>query len=270
MAESWRTRLARVLSATPGSLGEMIRMLRAAERKGLVNADTLGMIEGALAVAHLQVRDIMVPRTGMVVVDRERRPEEFIAAVVESGHSRFPVLGDGRDDVDGILLAKDLLRYFALERKRDFDLRDAMRPAWFVPESKRLNVLLKEFQNGRNHMAIVVNEWGGLAGLVTIEDVLEQIVGEIDDEHDIDEESFFEQVKPGEFIVKALMPVEDFNKEFDTAFDEDEFDTVGGIVVKGFGYLPERGEDLLLGDLRFSVLRADRRRVHLLRVAAGG
>ena len=172
--------------------------------------------------------------------------------------------------MEGILLAKDLLRYFALERRRDFDLRDAMRPAWFVPESKRLNVLLKEFQNSRNHMAIVVNEWGGLAGLVTIEDVIEQIVGEIDDEHDIDEEGFFEQVNPGEFVVKALMPVEDFNAEFDTAFDEDEFDTVGGIVVKAFGYLPERGEELTLGDLRFSVLRADRRRVHLFRVLAGG
>ena len=270
MAESWRTRLARALSAAPGSRGEMLRMLRTAERKGLVNADALDMIEGALEVAHLQVRDIMVPRTGMVVVDRDKRPEEFIETVLESGHSRFPVIGDGRDDVDGILLAKDLLGYFAHERKRDFDLRDAMRPAWFVPESKRLNVLLKEFQNGRNHMAIVVNEWGGLAGLVTIEDVLEQIVGEIDDEHDIDEESFFEQVKPGEFIVKALMPVEEFNTAFDTAFDEDEFDTLGGIVVKAFGYLPERGEELTLGELRFSVLRADRRRVHLFRVLAVG
>ena len=270
MAESWRARLARALSAAPGSRGELIRMLRAAERKGLVNVDALGMIEGALAVADLQVRNIMVPRTGMVVVDRDKPPEEFIAAVVESGHSRFPVIGDGRDDVDGILLAKDLLRYFALERDRGFDLRDAMRPAWFVPESKRLNVLLREFQNGRNHMAIVVNEWGGLSGLVTIEDVIEQIVGEIDDEHDIDEESFCEQVKPGEFIVKALMPVEEFNTVFDTAFDEDEFDTLGGIVVKAFGYLPERGEELTLGDLRFSVLRADRRRVHLFRVLAGG
>jgi magnesium and cobalt transporter len=270
MADPWRARLARALCAAPGSRGEMIRMLRAAERKGLVNADALGMIEGALSVADLQVRDIMVPRTGMVVVESDKRPEEFIAAVVESGHSRFPVIGDGRDDVEGILLAKDLLRYFALERRRDFDLRDAMRPAWFVPESKRLNVLLKEFQNSRNHMAIVVNEWGGLAGLVTIEDVIEQIVGEIDDEHDIEEESFFEQVKPGEFAVKALMPVEDFNAEFDTAFDEDEFDTVGGLVVKAFGYLPERGEELTLGDLRFSVIRADRRRVHLFRVLAGG
>ena len=270
VAESWRAHLARALSAAPGSRGELIRMLRAAERKGLVNVDALGMIEGALAVADLQVRDIMVPRTGMVVVDRDKRPEEFIDTVVESGHSRFPVIGDGRDDVDGILLAKDLLRYFALERTRDFDLRDAMRPAWFVPESKRLNVLLKEFQNGRNHMAIVVNEWGGLSGLVTIEDVLEQIVGEIDDEHDIDEESFIAQVKPGEYVVKALMPVENFNTTFDTAFDEDEFDTLGGIVVKAFGYLPERGEELTLGDLRFSVLRADRRQVHLFRVLAAG
>ena len=248
----------------------MIRMLRTAERQGLLNADALGMIEGALAVADLQVRDIMVPRTGMVVVEYDKRPEEFVEAVIESGHSRFPVIGDGRDDVDGILLAKDLLRYFALERRRDFDLRDAMRPAMFVPESKRLNVLLREFRTSRNHMAIVVNEWGGLAGLVTIEDVLEQIVGEIDDEHDIDEEGFFEQVKPGEFLVKALMPVEDFNAEFGATFDEDEFDTVGGVVVKAFGYLPERGEELTLGDLRFSVQRADRRRVQLFRVVAGG
>ena len=245
-------------------------MLRAAESDGLVNADALGMIEGALAVADLQVRDIMIPRTGMVVVERDKRPEDFVETVIESGHSRFPVIGDGRDDVDGILLAKDLLRYFALERGRDFDLRDAMRPATFVPESKRLNVLLREFRTNRNHMAIVVNEWGGLAGLVTIEDVLEQIVGEIDDEHDIDEETFFEQVKPGEFIVKALMPIEEFNAEFDAALNEDEFDTVGGIVVKEFGYLPERGEELALGDLRFSVVRADRRRVHLLRVVAAG
>ena len=270
MAESWRARLARLLSDGPSTRGEMIRMLRDAERRGLLNVDALGMIEGALAVADLQVRDIMIPRTGMVVVDRDQRPEEFIAAVIESGHSRFPVIGDGRDAVDGILLAKDLLRYFALERGREFDLRDAMRPAIFVPESKRLNVLLREFRTNRNHMAIVVNEWGGLAGLVTIEDVLEQIVGEIGDEHDIDEESFIEQVQPGEFIVNALMPVEDFNRQFETGFDENEFDTVGGVVVKAFGYLPERGEELTLGDMRFSVLRADRRRVELFRVVAGG
>ncbi|MCY4450745.1 MAG: CBS domain-containing protein [Immundisolibacterales bacterium] len=270
MAEPWRTRLARMLADGPGTRAEMIRMLRGAERRGLVNSDALGMIEGALAVAHLQVRDIMIPRTGMVVVERDKKPEEFVATVIESGHSRFPVLGDGRDDVDGILLAKDLLRYFALERGREFDLRDAMRPAWFVPESKRLNVLLKEFQTSRNHMAIVVNEWGGLAGLVTIEDVIEQIVGEIDDEHDVDEESFIEQVEPGAFMVNALMPVEDFNKQFETAFDDGEFDTVGGVVVKAFGYLPERGEDIVLGELRFSVARADRRRVKSFRVVAGG
>ena len=270
MGESWRARLARALSAAPSSRGEMIRMLRAAERNGLVNADALGMIEGALAVADLQVRDIMIPRAGMVVVEHDKTPEEFIATVIESGHSRFPVIGDGRDDVDGILLAKDLLGYFAPERDREFDLRDVMRPVRFVPESKRLNVLLREFRANRNHMAIVVNEWSGLAGLVTIEDVLEQIVGEIDDEHDIDEESFIKQVEPGEFIVNALMPVEDFNKQFDAAFDEDEFDTVGGIVVKAFGYLPEREEELTLGGLTFSVLRADQRRVHLFRVVSGG
>ena len=274
MAEShpgaWRRRLARAFATEPASRGELIGMLRSAERSGLVNADALGMIEGALAVADLQVRDIMIPRAGMVAVDRDRPPEEFLATVIESGHSRFPVIGESRDDVEGILLAKDLLRYFALERERDFDLRDAMRPASFVPESKRLNVLLREFRKSRNHMAIVVNEWGGLAGLVTIEDVLEQIVGEIDDEHDIDEERFFSRVKPGEWIVKALMPVEDFNQEFGTAFDEDEFDTIGGAVVKAFGHLPERGEEVAINSLRISVLRADQRRVHLFRVTTAG
>ena len=270
MGESWRNRLARALSAAPDSLAEVIRILRAAERQGLVNADALGMMEGALAVADLQVRDIMIPRASMVVVERDKTPEAFIATVIRSGHSRFPVIGDGRDDVEGVLLAKDLLDYFALERERDFDLRDVMRPAHFVPESKRLNVLLRELRANRNHMAIVVNEWSGVAGLVTIEDVLEQIVGEIDDEHDLGEERFLEQVKPGEYIVKALMPVEDFNEQLDAGFDESEFDTVGGVVVKAFGYLPERGEELTLGGLKFSVLRADQRRVRLFRVTSGG
>ena len=246
-------------------------MLRAAERSGLLNADALSMIEGALAVADLQVRDIMIPRSGMVVIERGKTPEEFIATVIESGHSRFPIVGESRDDIEGILLAKDLLGYFTHGRERGFDLRDAMRPASFVPESKRLNVLLREFRTSRNHMAVVVDEWGGVAGLVTIEDVLEQIVGEIDDEHDVEEEEgFVTQVKPGEFVVKALMPVEDFNRQFGATFDEEEFDTVGGIVVKAFGYLPERGEERALGGLRFSVLRADQRRVHLFRVVTAG
>ena len=245
-------------------------MLRAAERSGLVNADALGMIEGAFAVADLRVRDIMIPRSGMVVIERAKTPEEFIATVIESGHSRFPVIGENRDDVEGILLAKDLLGYFAHGRERSFDLRDAMRPASFVPESKRLDVLLREFRTSRNHMAVVVDEWGGVAGLVTIEDVLEQIVGEIDDEHDVEEEDFVTQVKPGEFVVKALMPVEDFNRQFGVAFDEEEFDTVGGVVVKAFGYLPECGEETALHGLRISVLRADQRRVHLFRVVAAG
>lgn len=271
-AETWRERLIRALAAAPRSRDEVVRMLRAAERSGLVNADALGMIEGAFAVADLQVRDIMIPRSGMVVIERGKTPEEFIATVIESGHSRFPVIGEHRDDVEGILLAKDLLGYFAHGRgERSFDLRDIMRPAAFVPESKRLNVLLREFRTSRNHMAVVVDEWGGVAGLVTIEDVLEQIVGKIDDEHDVEEEEgFVKQVKPGEFIVKALMPIEDFNRHFGEELDEEEFDTIGGIVVKAFGYLPERGEELALGGLRISVLRADPRRVHLFRVVAAG
>lgn len=268
----WARLLARALRASPlpKDRAAVVGVLRHAERRGVLNADTLGMLEGALAVADLQVRDIMIPSAGMVVVERDKAPEEFIATVVESGHSRFPVIGDSRDEVEGILLAKDLLGYFASGgRERGFDLRDAMRPAVFVPESKRLNVLLREFRMSRNHMAIVVDEWGGVAGLVTIEDVLEQIVGEIDDEHDIDEERFIRQVKPGEFIVKALTPVEDFNEQFRVGFDEDEFDTVGGVVVKAFGRLPESGEEVTLEGLRIAVVRADQRRVHLFRIVPG-
>jgi magnesium and cobalt transporter len=263
---SWLARLNKALSGEPQNREQLIDLLRDSEKRNLVDTQALAMIEGVLHVGEMQVRDIMVPRTQMVVVNSDSQPDEFIASVTESGHSRFPVIGDNRDEVEGILLAKDLLEYYARGKDQEFDMDDTMRPAVFTPESKRLNVLLREFRETRNHMAIVVDEYGGIAGLVTIEDVLEQIVGEIDDEHDTEEGSFIRRLKNGEFTVKAITPIEDFNEYFKTNFSDEEFDTIGGVVIKGFGHLPRRGETTRTGGVTFKVLRADERRVHLLRV----
>jgi magnesium and cobalt transporter len=263
---SWLARLNKALSGEPQDRDQLIDLLRDAEKRNLVDAQALAMIEGVLQVGEMQVRDIMVPRTQMVVVNSDSRPDDFITSVTESGHSRFPVIGDNRDEVEGILLAKDLLGYYARGEQREFDIDDAMRPAVFIPESKRLNVLLREFRENRNHMAIVVDEYGGIAGLVTIEDVLEQIVGEIDDEHDTEDGSYIRRLGNGEFTVKAITPVEDFNEYFKTDFSDDVFDTIGGVVIKTFGRLPKRGETTRTGGITFRVLRADERRVHLLRV----
>jgi magnesium and cobalt transporter len=225
------------------------------------------MVEGAFQVSEMQVRDVMVPRSQMVVVERDAPFDDVLATVIESGHSRFPVIGESRDEVVGTLLAKDLLPYLAGDREAAFNIRDTLRPAVFVPESKRLNVLLRDFRSTRNHMAIVVDEYGGVAGLVTIEDVLEQIVGDIDDEYDIgDEESFIKRHSDAEYIVKALTPIEDFNAAFGTEFSDEEFDTVGGLLLKAFGRLPERGDTVELEGLRFEVLHSDGRRIHLLKV----
>lgn len=263
---SWLERLSQALMGEPQDREQLITVLRDAEERQLVDADALSMIEGALQVAEMQVRDIMVPRGQMVVVQQDAAPEQFISTVIESGHSRFPIIGDSRDEVVGILLAKDLLDYFARGRAGTFNMRDAMRPAVFIPESKRLNVLLREFRARRNHMAIVVDEYGGVDGLVTIEDVLEQIVGEIDDEHDIDEGLYIKPHRGSEYMVKALTPIEDFNDYFQTSFSDQEFDTIGGLVVKTFGHLPRRGETCSVDSLHFTVVRADKRRVHLFRV----
>jgi magnesium and cobalt transporter len=263
---SWLARLNKAVSGEPQNLDQLIEILRDAEKRNLVDTQALAMIEGVLHVGEMQVRDIMVPRTQMVVVNSDNQPNEFIASVTESGHSRFPVIGDNRDEVEGILLAKDILEFYARGQNREFDMDDAMRPAVFIPESKRLNVLLREFRESRNHMAIVVDEYGGIAGLVTIEDVLEQIVGEIDDEHDTEEGSFIRRLGNGECTVKAITPIEDFNEYFNTDFSDEEFDTIGGVVIKGFGHLPRRNETTRIGGVMFKVLRADERRVHLLRV----
>lgn len=270
---SWFRRVARALQgerSEPLDRASLVRTLRDAERRNVLGPDALAMIEGALSVGDMQVRDIMVPRAQMVVIEGDRPPEEFVVSVVESGHSRFPVIGDNRDEVEGILFAKDLLTYFGRDEGGRFDLADAMRPAVFIPESKPLDVLLREFRAGRNHMAIVVDEYGGVSGLVTIEDVLEQIVGEIDDEHDTGDERLINAHSNGEFTVKAHTPVEDFDEYFESAFDDEESDTIGGVVVRAFARLPSRLEQITLDGFRFTVVRADKRRVHLLRVRPPG
>ena len=268
-ARSWLGRLARVWSGErgePRDRAALVRILRDAERRDVLGLDALAMIEGALAVGDMQVRDIMVPRAQMVVIEADESPEKFVGAVVESGHSRFPVIGDNRDEVVGILFAKDLLTHFARNGGDRFGLEDAVRPAVYIPESKRLDVLLREFRASRNHMAIVVDEYGGVSGLVTIEDVLEQIVGEIDDEHDTGDERLIKAHSNGEFTVKAHTPVEDFNEYFGSALDDEESDTIGGVVVRAFARLPSPLEQTTLDGFRFTVVRADKRRVHLLRV----
>ena len=266
---SWFGRIVRAVRGERGEPGDrraLVRILRDAERRNVLGPDALAMIEGALSVGDLQVRDIMVPRAQMVVIEDDKTPEEFVGEVVDSGHSRFPVIGDNRDEVAGILFAKDLLSHFARNGDGRFDLADAMRRAVFIPESKRLDVLLREFRKNRNHMAIVVDEYGGVSGLVTIEDVLEQIVGEIDDEHDTGDERLINAHSNGDFTVKAHTPVEDFNEYFECAFDDEEAGTIGGVVVRAFARLPSRHEQVTLDGFRFTVIRADKRRVHLLRV----
>ncbi|MFP4606944.1 MAG: HlyC/CorC family transporter [Thiohalospira sp.] len=264
---TWLERLGQALGGSePQDQDELIALLRDAEQRDLIGADALPMIEGVLQVTEMQVRDIMIPRSQMVVVARDSDPADYLPMVIDSAHSRFPVIGDSRDEVVGILLAKDLLGYFARGGSEEFDLREALRPAVFIPESKRLNVLLREFRANRNHMAIVVDEYGGVAGLVTIEDVLEQIVGEIEDEHDAGEDIYILRHAGDRHTVKALTPIEDFNEHFGTDFSDEEFDTVGGLVMKAFGHLPRRNEAVTFGGLTFKVLRADSRRLHLLQV----
>ena len=261
-------RLSHALMGEPGSREDLIQILREASQRNLIDPDSLDMIEGVFQVSEMKVRDIMVPRAQMDVVDKNSPPESYLPMIIESGHSRFPLVDGDKDKVVGILLAKELLRYFQLDKRKrsQFRLVDMLRPAVFVPESKRLNVLLREFKANRNHMAIVVDEYGGVAGLVTIEDVLEQIVGEIADEYDIDEDTVIMPRENGEHVVKALTPIDDFNEHFHTHFSDEEVDTIGGLVMTTLGRLPRRGERVTIGDLQFEVLRADSRRVHLLKV----
>ncbi|HVO89314.1 MAG TPA: transporter associated domain-containing protein [Casimicrobiaceae bacterium] len=258
-------RLSAFLTHEPENRDELLEVLRGAFERRLIDADALSMIEGVLGVSEATVREIMIPRAQMDCVSIDDEPPDFMPLIIETKHSRFPVIGESKDDVIGILLAKELLNYYA--DPEAFNLREILRPAVFVPESKRLNVLLREFRANRNHIAIVVDEYGGVSGLVTIEDVLEQIVGDIEDEYDFDESE--DDIIPeanGRFRVKAQTEIADFNEQFGTAFEDEEFATVGGIVLKAFGRLPKRGETVTLDGFRFRVIRADSRRLHTLQV----
>ena len=258
-------RISAFLMREPEDREQLITLLHSAYDRDLLDADALAMMEGVLQVSEMQARDIMIPRSQMDVIDISESPDQFIPSVIQTAHSRFPVIGEDKDNVIGILLAKDLLRYYAGEEA--FNVREMLRPAVFIPESKPLNVLLKEFRGSRNHIAIVVDEYGGVAGLVTIEDVLEQIVGDIEDEHDIDEvDEKIVAERGGQYRVKALTEVSDFNEVFGTSYSDEEFDTVGGLVLKRFGRIPKRGEQISFDNLSFKVLRADSRRMHLLQV----
>lgn len=259
-------RLRRLLRGEPGSREDIIEFLREGHWASVLDSDEVAMLQGVLEVSQTQVRDVMIPRSQMVVLERDAPKEEIFRTIIEAGHSRFPVIGEDRDEVVGVLLAKDLLRYFVETPDHPFDLRKFIRPAIFIPESKRLNTLLKEFRISRNHIAIVVDEYGGTAGLLTIEDVLEEIVGEIGDEYDAQEADPIQKQDGNRFQVLALTRIEDFNNYFNTAISDENYDTVGGLVMYEMGHLPRRGETVSFDGFRFKVLQADRRRLHMLEV----
>ncbi|HLD65928.1 MAG TPA: HlyC/CorC family transporter [Pseudomonas sp.] len=264
--KSWLGKITQAFAHEPKNRQELLALLREAHQNKLLDSEALAIVEGAIQVADLQVRDIMVPRSQMVSIKAGQTPREFLPAIIEAAHSRYPVVGESLDDVIGILLAKDLLPLVLQDDAHSFNLKDLLRPATFVPESKRLNVLLREFRANHNHMAVVIDEYGGVAGLVTIEDVLEQIVGDIEDEHDVEEDSYIKPLPSGDFLVKALTPIDSFNESLASRFSDDEFDTVAGLVMNAFGHLPKRNEVTEIGDFRFRVLSADSRRIHLLRL----
>ncbi len=264
---SWLDRISSAFSGEPSTRDDLLVLLRDAHSDGLIAADTLRMMEGALSVAELTVGDVMISRSQIVSLAVDGNFLDLMKQVVESGHSRFPVHGENRDEILGILLAKDLLRGVVADNGPG-TIRELLRPVVLIPESKKLNLLLKEFRLSRNHMAIVVDEYGGVAGLVTIEDVLEEIVGEIDDEHDDAEDgaALIAAQADGQYVVDALTPIDDFNERFGADFPDDEYDTVGGLVTAAIGHLPETDEELTLGRFAFRVARADSRRVHLFHV----
>ncbi|MGY0799117.1 HlyC/CorC family transporter [Lysobacter sp. A286] len=268
---SWFDRISSALSGEPTSREDLVELLRDCQTDGLIESDTLTMMEGAIAISDLSVGDVMVPRSQMIMLPANGSFMDLMKQVVESGHSRFPVHGEDKDEIIGILLAKDLLLGVVTDNG-PATIHQLIRPAVLIPESKRLNILLREFRQSRNHMAIVIDEHGGVAGLLTIEDVLEQIVGEIDDEHDDaeDPDALIAAQADGQYVVDALAPIEDFNEHFSADFDDDEYDTIGGLVIAAIGHLPEAGEELILGRFVFRVSSADARRVHAFHVGVLG
>jgi magnesium and cobalt transporter len=264
---SWLERLTAFIGREPQNKDQLMEVLRDAEDRDVLSAEMLSMIERILHVSEMQVREIMVPKAQMIVLQKDYTLKDILPIVIESAHSRFPVVDQTGNQIIGIVLAKDLLKYFFNLADKQFILSDIIRPAVFTPQSKRLNILLREFRINRNHIAIVADEYGHVAGLVTIEDVLEQIVGEIEDEYDVDEDDIhIKLLEDGSSIVKANTLIEEFNEHFNTNFSEEEFDTIGGIILKQFGHLPKRGEKIKFNNFRFKVLQGDNRRIYLLEV----
>lgn len=265
--KSWLEKIAHVFSSEPKSRDDLLAILKVAQQNEVIDNDALSIIDGAMQVTEMQVREIMIPRTQMTVFKAEQDLNELLPQIIKTAHSRYPVIGENTDEVLGILLAKDLLPLMLKKEAETFDITALLRPATVVPESKRLNVLLREFRENRNHMAIVIDEYGGVAGLVTIEDVLEEIVGEIEDEHDVEPDSYIKKLADNDYIIKALTPIDDFNQAFKAEFSDEEFDTIGGIILKQFGHLPRRNEVATVDGYEFKVLNADSRQVHLLRMS---
>ncbi len=265
--KSWLDKLLHAFSGEPQSQEELLDIIKDAADNKLLDQEALEIIQGALEVSGQQVREIMIPRTQMITINIDDPTEEFLSKVIESGHSRFPVVGENVDDIRGILLAKDLLP-LVLKGHDGFELESIIRQANIIPESKRLNVLLREFRENRYHMALVIDEYGGISGLITIEDILEEIVGEISDETDDDNnDAFIRKVSDNDFIIKALTPIEEFNETFNTQLEDEEFDTIGGLLMKDFGHLPQRNETATINGFKFRVLYSDSRQVHLLRLS---
>lgn len=265
--KSWLDKLLQAFSVEPQSREELLDIIKDAANNSLLDQEAVNIIEGAMDVSSQQVREVMIPRSQMVVLNVNESPIELLPKVIESGHSRFPVVGEGLDDIRGILLAKDLLPLILSNSEEEFRLENILRVANIVPESKRLNILLREFREKRYHMALVLDEYGSISGLVTIEDVLEEIVGEIEDETDDEgDDGFIRQIDDNDFIIKALTPIEDFNEHFGSAFSDNEFDTIGGLLMQAFGHLPERNETAELDGYHFKVLYSDNRQIHLLRL----
>jgi magnesium and cobalt transporter len=263
--KSWFGRLANLFTDEPQNREDLLKILQEAHHNKLLDVDAFNMMKGALKVSDLQVRQVMIPRAQMVVIPLTSNIEEVLPIIVESGHSRFPVVGEDKDELEGILLAKDVLKSF-VKGEMDFDLKQIIRPAVVIPESKQVNILLNEFRTTRNHMAIIIDEYGGVAGLVTIEDILEVIVGEIDDEYDDHEDPYIMKISEQVYRVNALTTIGEFNEAFNLDFEDTEFDTVGGLVASEVGRLPETGEEIAVGDLVFKVIKADKRRIEFLQV----
>ncbi|WP_269617841.1 HlyC/CorC family transporter [Zhongshania sp. BJYM1] len=265
--KSWIEKIAHAFSSEPKTREDLFELLAVAKQNEVIDDDAISIVEGAMHISDMQAREIMVPRPQMVVLKADQPLSELLPIIIDTGHSRYPVIGDTLDNVLGILLSKDLLPLlWKFENSADIDIRDILRPATLVPESKRLNVLLRDFREKRHHMAVVIDEYGGAAGLITIEDILEQIVGEIEDEYDEDDDLPIRKIADNDFVVQALTPIDDFNDYFNAKFSDDEFDTIGGLLLKAFGHLPSRNEITRLEDYEFKVVNADNRQIHLLRM----